>query len=107
MHFPTILAGIAALSTAVAAAPKEKPYVGVAIMTYNGDDSTPLNVPPCVLTQDTRHVTAFEIAPPSSRVKGVEAPDVDDLTYQMYKDNYGSVPGIKDFRAREGVIIAD
>ncbi|KAJ4252395.1 hypothetical protein NW762_010993 [Fusarium torreyae] len=106
MHFPTILAGIATLSTAVAAAPKEKPSVGVAIMTYNGDESTPLNVPLGVLTHAKRQVTEIELVRAYSTVKGVEAPDVDDITCQMYKDKYGSVPGSKDFRARKGVIIA-
>ncbi|KAM0545361.1 hypothetical protein ACHAPJ_011433 [Fusarium lateritium] len=106
MHFPTILAGIAALSTAVAAAPKEKPYVGVAIMTYNGDDSTPLNVPLGVLTHAKRQVTEIEIARAYSTVKGVKAPNADDITCQMYKDKYGSVPGSKDFTAKKSALIA-
>ncbi|KAF4959589.1 hypothetical protein FSARC_10675 [Fusarium sarcochroum] len=106
MYFPTILAGIATLSTAVAAAPKEKPYIGVAIMTYNGDDSSPLNVPLGVLTHATRKVTEIEIARAYSTVKGVKAPDVDQITCQMYKDKYGSVPGSKDFTADEGARIS-
>ncbi|KAF4465937.1 hypothetical protein FALBO_7221 [Fusarium albosuccineum] len=106
MHFSTILAGIATFSTAVAAAPKEKPFVGVAIMTYNGDESTPLNVPLGVLTHDTRKVTKIEIGRAYSTVKGVKAPKVDQITCQMYKDKYGSVPASKDFTAKKSALIS-
>jgi hypothetical protein len=106
MHFPTILAGIATFSTAAAAAPKEKPYIGVAIMTYNGDDSLPLNVPLGVLTHSKRKVTEIEIARAYSTVDGVKAPKVEQITCQMYKDQYGSVPGSKDFTAKKGAVIS-
>ncbi|KAF5020589.1 hypothetical protein F66182_7375 [Fusarium sp. NRRL 66182] len=106
MQFLTILAGIATLSTAVAAAPNEKPYIGVAIMTYNGDESTPMNVPLGVLTHDTRKVTEIEIARVYSTVPGVQPPKLDQVTCQMYKDKYGSVPGSKDFTAEQGALIS-
>ena len=106
MHFPTILSSIAAFSTAVAAAPTEKPYVGVAIMTYNGDDSLPMNVPLGVLTHDKRKITDIEIAWVFSTVDGVKAPKDDQVTCQMYKDQYGSVPASKDFTAKKGAVIS-
>ncbi|GKU05997.1 hypothetical protein FLAG1_08269 [Fusarium langsethiae] len=106
MHFPAILAGIATFSTAVAAATKENPYVGVAIMTYNGDESLPLNVPLGVLTHSKRKITEIEIARAYSTVDGVEPPKVDQITCQMYKDQYGSVPGSKDFTAKKGAVIS-
>ncbi|KAL4723829.1 hypothetical protein ACLX1H_009473 [Fusarium chlamydosporum] len=106
MHFPTILAGIATFSTAVTAVPLEKPNVGVAIMTYNGDDSLPLNVPLGVLTHSKRKVTDMEITGAYSTVDGVKAPKVEQITCQMYKDQYGSIPGSKDFTSKKGVIIS-
>ncbi|KAH7188079.1 uncharacterized protein B0J16DRAFT_336433 [Fusarium flagelliforme] len=106
MHFATILSSIAAFSTAVVAAPTEKPYVGVAIMTYNGDDSLPMNVPLGVLTHDKRKVTEIEIARVYSTVDGVKAPKTDQVTCQMYKDQYGTVPASKDFTAKKGAVIS-
>ena len=68
MHFSTVITGLAAFTTAVTAAPpQEKPYVGVAMMTYNdpvnGESSSlPQNVPLGVLThQDNVQITELEI----------------------------------------------
>ncbi|CEI59983.1 hypothetical protein FVEN_g8212 [Fusarium venenatum] len=113
MHFPTVLASIAAFSSAVIAAPpKEKPYVGVAIMTVNapisGEKSTlPQNVPLGVLThQDGVQVTELEIVNAFSTVKGVKAPKNDQIVCQMYKDQYGTLPGSAEFTAKKDAKIS-
>ncbi|UZP36807.1 hypothetical protein NXS19_004623 [Fusarium pseudograminearum] len=113
MHFPTIFAGVAAFSSAVMAAPpKQKPYVGVAIMTVNepinGEHSTlPQNVPLGVLThQDGVKVTELQIARVFSTVNGVEAPSVDKVVCQMYKDQYATIPGSAEFTAKKDAKIS-
>ncbi|KAL4724340.1 hypothetical protein ACLX1H_008954 [Fusarium chlamydosporum] len=104
MHFLTIFTGIAAFSSSVIAAPpKEKPHVGVAIMTVNapisGEHSTlPQNVPLGVLThQDNVEITGLEIDRVYSTVKGLKAPKADQVVCQMYKDKYGTQPGSAEF----------
>ncbi|GKU08683.1 unnamed protein product [Fusarium langsethiae] len=106
MHFPTVFASIAALSSADMAAPtKEKPTVGVAILTVNapisGEKSTlPQNVPLGVLThQDGVEVTELQIVSVYSTVKGVQAPEIDQIVCQMYKDQYGTLRGSAEFTA--------
>ncbi|RGP79812.1 hypothetical protein FLONG3_2126 [Fusarium longipes] len=113
MHFPTILASLATFSSAVMAAPpKEKPYVGVAIMTVNspisGEKSTlPQNVPLGVLThQDGVFVTELEIVNAFSTVKGVKAPKNDQIVCQMYKDQYATLPGSAEFTAKKPALIS-
>ncbi|KYG13566.1 hypothetical protein FVEG_13856 [Fusarium verticillioides 7600] len=41
MHFPTLLAGLAAFSTVVTAIPAEKPHFGVAILAINEQRTAP------------------------------------------------------------------
>ncbi|KAM0294429.1 hypothetical protein ACHAPM_011238 [Fusarium culmorum] len=113
MHFPTIFAGVAAFSSAVMAAPsKQKPYVGVAIMTVNapisGEESTlPQNVPLGVLThQDGVQVTELQIANVFSTVKGVKAPAADQVVCQMYKDQYATLPGSAEFTVKKDAKIS-
>jgi hypothetical protein len=113
MHFPTVLASIAAFSSAaIAAPPKEKPYVGVAIMTVNapisGEHSTlPQNVPLGVLThQDGVQITELEIVNAFSTVKGVKAPENDQIVCQMYKDQYGTLPGSAEFTVENPAVIS-
>ncbi|KAL6918589.1 hypothetical protein ACHAPO_009586 [Fusarium lateritium] len=113
MHFPTVLASIAAFSSAaIAAPPQQKPYVGVAIMTVNapisGEKSTlPQNVPLGVLThQDDVFVTDIEIANAFSTVKGVKAPSNDQIVCQMYKDQYATIPGSAEFTVKKDAKIS-
>jgi hypothetical protein len=107
MHVPTILASIVTASVAVAAAPKQEYNVGVAMMTYNGDDSSPLNVPLGVLTTNKGvKITELEIARIYSSVEGVKPPKADQVTCQMYKDQWGTVPASKDFTAKKSAIIS-
>jgi hypothetical protein len=113
MHYSTIVTGIVALASAVTAAPaKEKPTVGVAILTVNdpisGEKSThPLNVPLGVLTHQANiEITKLEIARVYSTVKGVEAPKIDEITCQMYKDQYGTLRGSADFTAKKDALIS-
>ncbi|KAM0210838.1 hypothetical protein ACHAPA_004652 [Fusarium lateritium] len=97
MHFPTILASMLTVSGAMAAV-KQEPTVGVAVMTYNGDDSLPLNVPFGVLsTNKGVKVTDLEITGIYSSVKGVKAPKADQVTCQAYKDKWATIPASKDF----------
>ncbi|KAF5701688.1 hypothetical protein FGLOB1_10049 [Fusarium globosum] len=107
MHFPALLAGLAAFSTTVTAIPAEKPHVGVAILTVNEpEDSTlPLNVPLGVLThQKNNKLTELEFVNVYSTVKGVKPPKMDQIRCQMYKDQYGTVPITKDLTAENGVV---
>jgi hypothetical protein len=107
MHVPTILASIVTASVAVAAAPKQEYNVGIAIMTYNGDDSSPLNVPLGVLTTNKGiKITELEIARIYSSVEGVKPPKADQVTCQIYKDQWGTVPASKDFTAKKSAIIS-
>jgi hypothetical protein len=106
MHVPTIFASIFTISAAMAAAVKQEHNVGVAMMTYNGDDSSPLNVPLGVLTTNKGvKVTELEIARIYSSVEGVKPPKADQVTCQMYKDQWGTVPASKDFTAKKGALI--
>ncbi|KAF5596053.1 uncharacterized protein FSUBG_8963 [Fusarium subglutinans] len=93
MHFPAILAGLAAFSTTVTAAPAEKPH------------HSPLNVPLGVLThQKNNKLTELEFVNVYSIVKGVEPPKMDQIRCQMYKDQYGTVPITKDLTTENGVV---
>ncbi|RBR18114.1 uncharacterized protein FIESC28_06180 [Fusarium coffeatum] len=113
MRFSTVLAGLAAFTTTVTAAPpQEKPYVGVAMMTYNdpinGESSSlPQNVPLGVLThQDNVKITELEIVNVFSTVKGVKAPKDDQIVCQMYKDKYATIPGSAEFTAKKSAVIS-
>lgn len=113
MHYSTIVTSIITFASAVTAAPtKETPSVGVAIMTINdpisGEKSThPLNVPLGVLThQKNTGITKLEIARVYSTVKGVDAPEIDQITCQMYKDEYGTQPGSAEFTAKKDALIS-
>lgn len=113
MLYSTIVTGIVAFASAVTAAPtKDKPTVGVAILTVNdpisGEKSTsPLNVPLGVLThQKNIGITKLEIARVYSTVKGVDAPKIDQITCQMYKDQYGTQPGSAEFTAKKDALIS-
>jgi hypothetical protein len=107
MHVPTILASIATVSVTMAAAVKQEYNVGVAMMTYNGDDSSPLNVPLGVLTTNKGvEVTELEIARIYSSVEGVKPPKADQVTCQMYKDQWGTIPASKDFTAMKSALIS-
>ncbi|KAF4456873.1 hypothetical protein F53441_1084 [Fusarium austroafricanum] len=107
MHFPTILAGLATFASAVVAAPKQVPEVGVAAMTYNAADKStvPMNVPLGVLTTQKTKLTEFEIARVYSNVKGVNAPKAEDVTCQIYKDKYGTIPVSKDITVKGGGVL--
>jgi hypothetical protein len=77
------------------------------MMTYNGDDSSPLNVPLGVLTTNKGvEVTELEIARIYSSVEGVKPPKADQVTCQMYKDQWGTIPASKDFTAMKSVLIS-
>jgi hypothetical protein len=104
MHFLTTLAGLATFASVVAATPKQEESVGVAAMTYNAaDDSTvPMNVPLGVLTHQNNKLTEFEIARVYSTVKGVNPPKIEDVTCQMFKDKYGTIPASKDITIKSG-----
>ncbi|KAF5535174.1 hypothetical protein FNAPI_12143 [Fusarium napiforme] len=107
MHFPTLLAGLAASSTAVTAIPAESPHVGVAILTVNepGDSTLPLNVPLGVLThQKNNKLTELEFVNVYSTVKGIKLPKMDQIRCQMYKDQYGTEPITKDLASENGVV---
>ncbi|KAM0213584.1 hypothetical protein ACHAQD_009237 [Fusarium lateritium] len=113
MHYSTIVTGLVAFASAITAAPtKQTPSVGVAIMTVNepisGEKSThPLNVPLGVLThQENIGITKLEIARVYSTVKGVEAPEIDHITCQMYKDEYGTQPGSAEFTTKKDAFIS-
>jgi hypothetical protein len=107
MHVPSILASIVTVSGAVAAAVKQEYNVGVAMMTYNGDDPLPLNVPLGVLTTNKGvKITELEIARIYSSVEGVKPPKADQVTCQMYKDQWGTVPASKDFTAKKSALIS-
>ncbi|KAH7242692.1 hypothetical protein BKA59DRAFT_401627 [Fusarium tricinctum] len=113
MHYSTIVTGLIAFASAVTAAPtKDKPTVGVAILTVNdpisGEKSTsPLNVPLGVLThQKNIGITKLEIARAYSTVKGVKAPKIDQITCQMYKDQYGTQLGSAEFTAKKDALIS-
>ncbi|CAJ0551450.1 Ff.00g113800.m01.CDS01 [Fusarium sp. VM40] len=113
MLYSTIVTGIVAFASAVNAAPaKDKPTVGVAILTVNdpisGEKSTsPLNVPLGVLThQKNIGITKLEIARVYSSIKGVDAPKIDQITCQMYKDQYGTQPGSAEFTAKKDALIS-
>ncbi|KAH7251324.1 hypothetical protein BKA59DRAFT_524513 [Fusarium tricinctum] len=107
MHVPAILASILTVSGSMAAAVKQEHNVGVAMMTYNGDDSVPLNVPLGVLTTNKGvKVTELEIARIYSSVEGVKIPKADQVTCQMYKDQWGTIPASKDFTAKKSVVLS-
>ncbi|KAF5000242.1 hypothetical protein FGRMN_1874 [Fusarium graminum] len=108
MHYPTVLFSIATLFNAVSAAPKQEYNVGVAMMTYNGDDSTPLNVPLGVLTHNPKSgpITELEIARIYSSVEGVKPPKEDQVVCQMYKDQWGTIPGSKEFTSKKSALIS-
>ncbi|KAG5657693.1 hypothetical protein KAF25_007726 [Fusarium avenaceum] len=107
MHFPTILASLLTVSGSMAAAVKQEENVGVAMMTYNGDESLPLNVPFGVLsTNKGVKVTELEIVNVYSSVKGVKPPKADQVTCQAYKDQWGTIPVSKDFTAKKSAVIS-
>jgi hypothetical protein len=107
MHVPTVLASILTVSGTMAAAVKQEKNVGVAMMTYNGDDSVPLNVPLGVLTTNKGvKVTELEIARIYSNVEGVKIPKADQVTCQMYKDQWGTIPASKDFTAKKSAVLS-
>ncbi|KAL6918410.1 hypothetical protein ACHAP8_012365 [Fusarium lateritium] len=107
MHIPTILASTFTVTAAMAAAVKQEHNVGVAMMTYNGDESLPLNVPLGTLTTGKGYkITELEVARIYSSVEGVNAPKTDQVTCQMYKDKWGTIPASKEFTAKKGALIS-
>ncbi|CAJ0554568.1 Ff.00g130810.m01.CDS01 [Fusarium sp. VM40] len=107
MHVPTILASLLTVSGSMAAAVKQEDNVGVAMMTYNGDESLPLNVPFGVLsTNKGVKVTELEIVNVYSSVKGVKIPKADQVTCQAYKDKWGTIPASKDFTAKKSAVLS-
>ncbi|RBQ74933.1 hypothetical protein FVER14953_13856 [Fusarium verticillioides] len=60
MHFPTLLAGLAAFSTVVTAIPAEKPHVGVAILAINEQRTAPFLSMSSSVFSPTRKTTSSQ-----------------------------------------------
>jgi hypothetical protein len=112
MHFTTIfVAAAAALASTASAAPAARDTSSAVanVVAVNGFGSsqskTPVKIPFGKLTHYDLSITGLQLKSVTVNVPGATAPDVNKITCQMYKDQYGIQPGSAEFtKAKEALI---
>ncbi|KAH6871652.1 hypothetical protein B0T10DRAFT_522935 [Thelonectria olida] len=112
MHFTTIFAAAAAaIASTATALPSTRDYNAavanvVALKGFgNSQTKTDVKIPFGKLTHFDLSITGLQLKSVTVNVPGTAAPDVNKITCQMYKDQYGIQPGSAEFtKAKEALI---
>ncbi|KAK7419636.1 hypothetical protein QQX98_003227 [Neonectria punicea] len=113
MHFTTIITTLAATLASTATALPTERDANVAVVNViavnkpisGSHSSTPVKIPFGKLTHFDLSITGLQLKSVTVHAPGVTAPDVSEVTCQMYKDQYGVQPGSAAFtKAQEALI---